>query len=1176
MTEEETYFTPEDNESPTTEKETNGKKRRPRWRRILKWMAWIFGGLTGLLIVAICVLLFYLTPERLTGLFNRYAGDFIDADVHAGRVELTFWSTFPRLNLEIDDLTLVSRSLHSLSAEERAKLPTDADSLLSLERFSGGIHIMKFIKDDIELYDVELHNPRINLLVINDSVNNFNIIPPSEPSKFDNISINRFEIFGNMSARLRMPTDSIDLQLILVPSVLIGSDAPIYTVSLAGTTSACFADNRLPLLPFTLNGSIDWDLSRPERIGLRDFTLSVANTPIKFSTLLSFGEQLRVDEFQTEMPHIPVGKLIRYSPSALKDKIGLIRELNTDLTMSLEAHLLRPYTVGVDSFPTFNARLNGKADLVRFEDLNLNKFAFDLEANVNGDDLDRSVIVINNLSARGQATDINLSGMVRTPLSDPDIDARFEGRLDLGRLPAKLRAELPMTIKGRLGGNAHGHFRLSHLTPKQFHRAKIDGQLTLRDFHASMRDGSFDAMLGLGVMKFGTSAKISVGDRLVDSLLTSSLTIDTAAVNASGIILTGSQLSANVGMKNTVTSSDTTMINPIGTTLKAGRLTLTADSGATDLRLRQATLRAVLTRFNGQSRSPLLTIDIDADRIGGRTPDLAGGIKSVRGSLVLHPRARKPMSAKMQARVDSLASIYPELSTDSLVSLARRSSQRNAAPTDGTVNIDLRVDNSLAALLRLWQLSGSMQVERGGFYSRFYPARTSIRDIDMTFSTDSVIVSNASITSGKSDFKIYGAVRNIRRAVTSSRRNHPIEIQFDVRSSTIDINDITATLMRGAASTSDEAAATMNLIAEGNIDATDFQPDEDLAESEEAAAAATLIVPSNIKIDLNIESDRIHYNDLWFNQFSGQMSVFDGAVSLDQLRASTDIGSINMTALYSAPRPSEIRFATALGLQRLNLRDFLKQMPHIDSLMPMLRGVEGIVDAQLALTTELDSAMNIRFKTLDMALRLQGDSLVLLDTETFRTMAKWMMFKNKKRNMIDHMDVEVMVHDGWLDLYPVIFDLDRYRIGIVGNNDLDFNLDYHLAVLKSPLPFKFGLNIKGTPDNMKIRLGKSRINEKSVASSRHLTDSIRVNLVREISRSFRRGILSAGAKGLKMQQISSATRQSAGTDEPTDQLNAADSAVFIKEGLISAPEGYVDPEAQPTPTEKEKKKKKKK
>ena len=284
---------------------------------------------------------------------------------------------------------------------------------------------------------------------------------------------------------------------------------------------------------------------------------------------------------------------------------------------------------------------------------------------------------------------------------------------------------------------------------------------------------------------------------------------------------------------------------------------------------------------------------------------------------------------------------------------------------------------------------------------------------------------------------------------------------------------------------------------------------------------------------------------------------------------------MNMTALYSAPTKKDITFAAGIDLNKLNLKQVLAEIPKLDSIMPMLAEIDGIVDAKLALTTDLDSLMNLKMETVDMALKLSGDSLVLLDSETFKTVAKWMMFKRKDRNMIDHMDVEVMVHDGYLDLYPVIFDMDRYRLGVVGNNDMNFNLDYHVAVIKSPIPFKFGINIKGTPEKMKIRLGKARLNEKSVAQSRNITESARVNLLSEMRRLFRRGVRTTGQRGLQMERAARV-----GADKTTaesDTISSADSLLFISQGIIAPPPGWVDPDSVPAaPLDKKKSKKKKK
>ena len=64
------------------------------------------------------------------------------------------------------------------------------------------------------------------------------------------------------------------------------------------------------------------------------------------------------------------------------------------------------------------------------------------------------------------------------------------------------------------------------------------------------------------------------------------------------------------------------------------------------------------------------------------------------------------------------------------------------------------------------------------------------------------------------------------------------------------------------------------------------------------------------------------------------------------------------------------------------------------------------------------------------------------------------MFKDKGHNMIDSMTVEMIVDNSQMQMFPFMFNLDRYKLGVMGSNDLAMNFNYHIAVLKSPLPFK--------------------------------------------------------------------------------------------------------------------------
>ncbi len=58
-----------------------------------------------------------------------------------------------------------------------------------------------------------------------------------------------------------------------------------------------------------------------------------------------------------------------------------------------------------------------------------------------------------------------------------------------------------------------------------------------------------------------------------------------------------------------------------------------------------------------------------------------------------------------------------------------------------------------------------------------------------------------------------------------------------------------------------------------------------------------------------------------------------------------------------------------------------------------MKSFEGIVNADLAVTTDISPKMDIELPTLRAAMKIEGDSLVLLDADTFKTLSKWLMFR---------------------------------------------------------------------------------------------------------------------------------------------------------------------------------------
>lgn len=222
--------------------------------------------------------------------------------------------------------------------------------------------------------------------------------------------------------------------------------------------------------------------------------------------------------------------------------------------------------------------------------------------------------------------------------------------------------------------------------------------------------------------------------------------------------------------------------------------------------------------------------------------------------------------------------------------------------------------------------------------------------------------------------------------------------------------------------------------------------------------------------------------------------------------------------------------------------------------------------------------MNVMLPTTNAVLDIDGKNLVLLDSETFRQIAKLLRFKNKERNLIDSLAVQAAVYDSQLDVYPFILKMDRYKLGVTGWNDFETNYQYHISVLDSPIFFKFGINLSGNllKDEMKFRLGKAKVKEDEVARSTLIADTTKVNLFKQMDEIFRRGA-DAGLRNDRSLHGKRKPRRYIDTTMTADErLSAADSLRLIEEGIIERPDTTKADLATPsdgatTPDKKQKK-----
>jgi hypothetical protein len=76
--------------------------------------------------------------------------------------------------------------------------------------------------------------------------------------------------------------------------------------------------------------------------------------------------------------------------------------------------------------------------------------------------------------------------------------------------------------------------------------------------------------------------------------------------------------------------------------------------------------------------------------------------------------------------------------------------------------------------------------------------------------------------------------------------------------------------------------------------------------------------------------------------------------------------------------------------------------------------------------------------------------------------------------VIDSVSVDLAIKNSKIEVFPFLLEIDRYRVAVGGTHNLDMTFNYHISVLKSPVPFKLGLDVTGNMDKPQFKITKCK------------------------------------------------------------------------------------------------------
>lgn len=1138
-------------------------------KRLGKITLWILGIWMGLLLLIQIVLSPAVLTRIINSLAGDYVD--ADVSFGKASVSVFSHFPKITLNLEDVEITYPHDRFNSLERKSMqgallySGCGETADTLASLRRLSASVSLLPLIAGDIKLPHIEIDSPKIFAHYYDEKHANWNIFGTSEESTSEsndttaakssgstgssgsedsmNIILKKISITGNPKI---VYTDSQDSLFALITMKNMSFDGNFETEAL----HKLLADATVDSLFVAGRYGKDTLALGLDRLRLKDRS-SHMNMQIKAKTFLAtetFGRMMVPIEFESDFtlpedPGIAVSLRNIITHIATIPATGnidvkmrddrMITEGNIDISQCRIQSVLQQYLaqfipelneVRTDTEVSANAIISGyygyddgvmpdvkvtlsvpdsEIDYSTFpEKIHIGmdaKFSMDTAGVMNAD------VTKARIHTYGLGLDATC-GIYDMAGDDPEIEIHGDLRAALDSLRRFLPDSLDMTAEGRLTADLDGTMRMSHLDMYEFSKAGIEGNISGKGILFQMPDDTIDVRMDGIDLRLAPEDITSKRDpSKTFRLMGLTGTIAMADINyKESVVFKGKNI--DFGAKNSVDDSneDQQNVSYLGGRFNADMMQLD-DSEGTSIKLEKTKNSFQMRPKRGQPTIPVLSLKNKNLRITYKTSDnrviLTDSDISAEAAMNTIDRKRR-----REAYLDSIAKIYPDIPRDSLFRHMRAQRTAQAVPSwmteEDFKSSDIKVDlnETFRKYYREWDIKGHAGIRTGIIMTPYLPLRNILKGASLSLTNNHVAIDSLKMMAGETELCATGSINGLRRVMLG---NGNIQMNMDISSGSLNADELLKAYTIGSQYEADETKPKEEM-----TNAEFFkQVTTDTVKASVASAPTLFVIPGNINASINLNTSGIRYKDLNISSLTADMLIKERCAQLTGTSMRSNMGGFDLDAFYVTRSKEDIRAGFCLDVKDVTSKRVIGLVPEIGELIPMIGSIEGLLNCEIAATASLDTTMNIIMPSVNGILRMSGKDLSISDDELYTSVAKMLMFRNKKKGEIDDLMIEATIKDNIIEVLPFILKIDRYTLGLSGIQNMDMSYKHHVSVLRSPLLIRLGLNLSGPDyDHMKFKIGKALYRAKKMPSFTAVIDQTKNTLRYSIYNIFETGI----------------------------------------------------------------------
>ena len=409
----------------------------------------------------------------------------IEARVEFGRLRLSLIRNFPNVSVSLSDIRVIGIG------------PFEADTLASVGRVAIAVDPFSlFANIGYEIQSIRISNPDILLKTLPDGTMNWDImkdvpepelLPEHHPKEPFVLHLKQFAISqGTLIFDDRQ--NEMFVAIRNLNSTLRGDLSQDQTTISTRNTTIDSLTVRIGALPVLTRVSLDLTAQVDANLADMVFTfrenqLTLNELPLRFDgTVAMQGDDINLDltfaalrsEFRDFLSLVPA--------IFMKD----FASLQTEGFLSLDGFAKGIYNE--NQLPAFGLNLKVENGMFRYPQLpaSVNNVMVSAAISNPGGDIDHTVVDIPSFSMVVAGNPVSARMNLRTPVSDPQVDAAVKGKLNLAQVGDFYPLEAGTTLRGLIDADLQVRGRMSYIENRQYERFFAKGRLLVNDVFAKV------------------------------------------------------------------------------------------------------------------------------------------------------------------------------------------------------------------------------------------------------------------------------------------------------------------------------------------------------------------------------------------------------------------------------------------------------------------------------------------------------------------------------------------------------------------------------------------------------------------------------------------------------------------------------------------------------------------